>query len=135
HLRLCCSSAAGFQKISVPKFQNQHPPQQAGTIAACTQMFVNQHTHCLRLKITSLECARLDEHLQELLLQFFSHSVHQRQLESLLTTMHQWGWNPQSLGKPLQNILAGVVPELPADGQSGGPLDKLVIEHGHSYFQ
>src|ERR1700674_5158808 len=72
-----------FKKISMPKLEDQKKPDFRRVITSPTKVLIQELSDGLRLKIASLDCARFQQQPRQLISQFVSHPVQERQSKAL----------------------------------------------------
>src|SRR5579863_2484848 len=97
----------------MPKFKHQQTPQFARVVAAATEMFLENGRQRLLVKISSLNRARLEQQLCEILFEFVSDPMNHRHGKSLLGTIQDLRRDTNPRGQFLENVLLIYAPHFP----------------------
>ena len=104
-------------------------------ISPPAKVLVQQLPHGSGIDISPLQAARIEQHGQNQILQLVTSPVNQRQSEALFGPIQRLSGHAEPLRQFPENIFLLAASHLPWRGESRGPLEKNVIDHGCSRFQ
>src|SRR5215468_2748809 len=113
-----------LEEVSVPQFECQKYPEAAGMAATTGQVLIQQLLHSLRLKVTPLHRAWLEQQFQQVSLQFPSHPMHKWHPKALFGSIENFPRHAEAFTELLQNVLFPPVSELPVRRQRCHPLQE-----------